>query len=199
MTFIRLNRGGRADYDLDFSSCQKLGGLRQKLERSIDIIRSYDGVARTLRDVSGDLYQKDRMTKGKYDYMENTLKEQLFIAKGHERKLQIVLRSCDFSVQMVSDILDFAIWKVGASLTWMILQLFQLLSLRNDMVTHENGSFLKEMIGNSTVETKTIAWLSRQTCADARGTKITTLISMAYAPAAVIAVHSPTRINPQAT
>ena len=47
---------------------------------------------------------------------------------------------------------------------------------------------MKEMVGGSTLDTKNIAWLNRQTCSDARGTKIATLIAMAYAPAAVIAV-----------
>jgi hypothetical protein len=165
VSYVRLVSDGRADYHLDFSSAQKLGFLRRKLERSMIILRSYERLANTLLRTSTFLYEQREHDNNKRAYFEDSLKGQLSIAKGHRLKIQTLLTSCDAAASM----------------------LMHFLSLRNDGVLFENNKNLHNTIEISRQNTETIAWLSQQSSGDAHGTKITTMISMAYAPAALIA------------
>jgi hypothetical protein len=101
-SYIRLVNDGRADYQLDFSSAQKLGFLRRKLERSTIILRSYERLANTLLRMSALLYDQRQNDKNEQTHFKDSLKEQLSIVKGHGFKIQTLLTSCDAAVSMVS-------------------------------------------------------------------------------------------------
>ena len=102
ISFVRLVSDCRADYRLDFSSAQKLGFLRRKLERSTIILRSYEQLANTLLRTSTFIYEQRQHDNNKRAYFEDSLKEQLSIAKGHRFKIQTLLTSCDAAASMVS-------------------------------------------------------------------------------------------------
>lgn len=69
-------------------------------------------------------------------------------------------------------------------------KMFQLLGLRNDDRIHKNGFALQELARSASVETQSMAYLSLDACANSRGTRILGFITLAYAPAAIVAVSN---------
>jgi hypothetical protein len=65
---------------------------------------------------------------------------------------------------------------------------FQFLELRNDITTHEYRKKLKDLIDAAVSGTKDIAQINEEISAQSHKARIATLITLAYAPAGVIAV-----------
>lgn len=164
-TFTTLNGSAAHEFSIDFSTCQRLGWLRNKLEKSLDILRSYGPIENAILAHLDDLELENVIQPTGRRHLANVIHEQLLIANCHERKVQTLLKSCDFAAQMM----------------------FQLLGLRNDDRIHKNGFALQELARSASLETQSMAYLSLDACANSRGTRILGFITLAYAPAAIVA------------
>jgi hypothetical protein len=76
--------------------------LRAMLERSFDIICSYRSIINKILSVSKLLHKDRIITAGDHGYFCNALREQLVIAESHQRKLQTLQSSAEFSSHIVS-------------------------------------------------------------------------------------------------
>lgn len=101
-TFTTLNGSAAHEFSIDFSTCQRLGWLRNKLERSLDILRSYGPIENAILAHLDDLELENVIQPTGRRHLANVIHEQLLIANCHERKVQTLLKSCDFAAQMAS-------------------------------------------------------------------------------------------------
>jgi hypothetical protein len=80
---------------------QKLGGLYTKLGKCFEILESYESIAKLLGSHAQKLEANQCLETSDRLSLENILHAQLFIVQGHKRKVQMLLKSCDFAAQMV--------------------------------------------------------------------------------------------------
>lgn len=65
-----------------------------------------------------------------------------------------------------------------------------MLSLRNSNLIYENSDALKQHAQDAAWKTKTILRLGMETCSDLHSMRVVTFVTIAYTPAAIVAVSA---------
>jgi hypothetical protein len=89
------------DFEVDFSSGQRLSALRQKIERSIAAIHSYNDIAKVLQELSKTMSRHNCMSEGEANYVVQVTNELLRTADGYIKKLEALMSSCNFTADLV--------------------------------------------------------------------------------------------------
>ncbi|KAL2831516.1 hypothetical protein BDW59DRAFT_157942 [Aspergillus cavernicola] len=191
VTLAQIQGKHATDFDISFPTCQKLTDLRLRILEASDILDSYRIIANKILDVAGDLHHCGRLQDQQYRDMRGVVKDQMSSTRCHSRKLNTLASQAESGIQIVhTPNIDF-LFTFRSSISNTISKISYFMRLRNDALVQERTGSLNAALDSALSETKLIAQINEKTYSQAQKTGITSLLTLAYTPAGIIAVGSP--------
>ena len=134
------------------------------------ILHSHIATSKSILVHATDLQKQLCLELHEVEALEVGFQQQIVIIEGHIRRVEGLLQSCTFTARM---------------------KVFQLLSFRNDHEQRMKLGLIDDRLWVAANETQKIVASTRQTSTDSRASLISSLFSLAYLPAGIVAVNVP--------
>lgn len=101
VTLSRYGDQDRPDAALELLTSQPLRSVQTKLQRSLCILQSYSSISNGIEVHIRELNRRQQIRDEEAQLVSMALRQQMDIAVGHIRRLEGLLKSCDFTAQTV--------------------------------------------------------------------------------------------------